>query len=349
MVFPLVLLLAFAWNGFLVAQSNILDLGIFKKPNDPGKLEVRIRPAQNVTNAAYSAGVFTVRFPSNYGVTLSEVPGSSPYGFTFAGPVGKEDGYDYYRYQFAGSVFIVNWDKWKEYPALTLQINGIPKSNGVFELFTGNTWTREQNADYYQELNARDAQRRFYYLPSNKIISFLAIPMGGKNVQLDWNFESETDLEFTQIEYSVDGIDFKPIGVVPAHEGITRAASPYEFLHENVPSNVNFYRLLLADINGEEHYSQIRLVNFDDPDSDFSVFPNPSSGPLTLLGRNLDRYEDGVQYQLVDNNGRILHFGPVTDEQTSLDFSGTAAGTYFLKLWSEQEQVAMFKVEVVKK
>jgi hypothetical protein len=348
-VFSLAVLLALAFNGFLAAQSNILDLGIFKKPNEPGKLEVRIRPAQNVTNAAYSAGVFTVRFPSDYGVTLSEVQGSSPYGFTFAGPVGKVDGYDYYRYQFAGSVHMVSWEKWKEYPALTLQINGAPPSNAVFQLTTGNDWTREQNAEYYQELNAMEAQRRFYYLPGNKIFFFFAIPKGGKNVQLEWKFESDTDLEFTQIEYSVDGIDFKPIGVMPAHDGVTRAVSPYQFLHENVPSNVNFYRLLMADVNGDEHYSQIRLVNFDDLDADFSIFPNPTSGPLTLLGRNLENYDSDVQYQLVDNNGRILHFGPVTNGQTNLDFSGTAPGTYYLKLWSGQEQVAMFKVVVVKK
>jgi hypothetical protein len=344
-IFFFVTLFAFALCGVSYAQPNpAIDLGIFKNANDPSKLEVRLRPTQDVLNRAYSGGVFTVRFPSDYNVTLSEVTGSSPYGYTFAGPVGKADGYDYYRYQFSGSVYMVNWNKGQQYPLLTLQINGNPPPDAYFALVTNTPWTRSQNGDYYQEINAMEWQRKFFFLPKRTIL-FDAKALPERQVQLDWEFESEIPLEYTEIEYSTDGIDFVNIGVVPGQEG---GGVDYTFIHEKVLSDFNYYRIRMVDEDGGEEYSPVRLINFSDLDADFYAFPNPTQGPLTLVSRNLDKYGSGLNYQVVDNTGRILTFGPVTNQDIRIDLSDMAPGAYYLKLWSGAEQVAMFQVALVK-
>ncbi|MBK7408008.1 MAG: hypothetical protein IPJ40_07960 [Saprospirales bacterium] len=323
--FILTVFISMLASGAIWAQSGIIDLGIFKEKGDASKLEVRLRPTQHVVNGAYSGGVFTVAVPSSSCATLSVVPGSTPFGYSFAGPVGQQDGYDYYRYQFSGSVYYVDWQKGKEYPLITLQINGEIPPKGAIKLLTDDTWSRAHNANFYQELNSMEVQRKFYYLSSSKLIFFLATAKPGNNVQLEWGYEAETELDFTEIEYSVDGVEFRKISDMPAHADITRAASPYQFLHENVPANVNYYRLLLVDGNGVEEYTPIRVINFTDLDSDFTVFPNPTSGPLMLVSRNLEEYTEGVNYQVTDNNGRVLFANTV----------GVTILTWICRIWRQ--------------
>ena len=332
-------------SASLVAQSAILDMGIFKKSFDRKKLEIRLRPTEDVVNGAYSGGIFTVRYPLAYGVALDVVPNSALYSYSFAGPVGQHEGYVYYRFQFAGSVNMVNWEKGKEYPIMTLQINGDVPPGAKFELASKNDWTRAYNADYYQELNGLELQRGFYYLPI-KVRSFFAIPMPNRTVKLDWEFESDIDLDHSEVEYSADGRGFDLIGLTPAHTDTDRASSEYIFTHITPQPGVNYYRIRMVDINGHVEYSPVRAVNFDDLDADFSVFPNPTSGPLTLVSRNLAKHAAGVHYQLIDNSGKVVQFNNVTDDNVTLDLSKMAAGSYFLQVMTDKEQLEKFKIVV---
>jgi hypothetical protein len=100
----------------------------------------------------------------------------------------------------------------------------------------------------------------------------------------------------------------------------------------------------MVDINGEVTYSPVRVINFDDIDADFAVFPNPTSGPLTIASRNLAHYPEGVNYQIIDNSGKVLWFDRITTDNLSTDLSKLPAGAYFVKLLSGQEQLAKFKV-----
>jgi len=346
--FLLITCITLLLNGGVSAQANLVDLGIFKKPSDHSKLEVRVRPIADVTNAAYSGGVFTVRFPTSYGVTLSVVPASSPYGYTFAGPVGQADGYDYYRFQFSGSVFMVNWHKNTEYPVLTLEVNGTPPPKAVFELVTKNDWTRANNAEYYQEVNAAEAQRQFYTKPL-KMTAFKAWALPDHTVRLAWAFESETDLAYSDVEYSTEGRDFGRIATTPADNSTDRTSPDYTYQHLKPQAGMNYYRIRMVDINGVVEYSSVRALNFDEPDADFAVFPNPTAGPLTLVSRNLDTYTAGVQYQVLDNTGKVVRFDRLVDENLTLDLSGLASGGYNLRILNGQKQVAKFQVAVVSK
>lgn len=335
-------------NGLFAQSAGFLDIGLFKKTSDHSKLEVRLRPTQTVANGAYSAGIITVRFPESYGVTLSEIPGSSPYGYSFAGPVGQSDGYVYYRYQFAGSVHMVNWQKNTEYPLLTLQVNGVPPPNAFFELVTKTDWTRANNADYYQELNALEVERQFYTLPL-KLTSFKVRALPNRSARLDWEFESETTLAYSEVEHSADGNYFGQIATTPGDNSTDRTSPEYTYQHAKPKSGMNYYRIKMVDINGVVEYSPIRALNFDDLDANFAVFPNPTAGPLTLVSRNLDTYTDGVQYQLVENTGKLIRSDRVVDDNMTLDLSQMPAGAYFLRVMNGQKQVATFQVVVANK
>lgn len=332
--------------GVAYAQAPVIDLGIFKRPSDPGKLDIRLRPAADVVNGAYSGGVFTVRFPAAYESTLSAVAGSAQFGYAFAGPVGTQDGYQYYRYQFSGSVNTVNWEKGQEYTILTLQVSGNSPKNARFELVTDDPWTKAHNGNFYQELNGGELQRQFY-TKALRIFAFDAEAMRGRKVKLSWEYESPVTLSHSELEYSKDGLQFVKLTEVPAHDANDRISAAYEFIHEQ-PQTVNYYRIRMVDIEGEAEYSSVRVVNFDDPDADFSVFPNPASGPLTLVSRNLAKFGAGVQYQLSDSAGKVLLSGQVTQDNTLLDLSKMAAGAYHLGVLSEKEKIAAFKVVLIR-
>lgn len=338
------LLLLTAW-GQVIAQTPTVDLGIFKKSNDRNKLEVRLRPAMKVVNGMYSAGIFTVKVPAEYGVVLDVVPNSARYGYTFAGPVGQDDGFHYYRFQFSGNINTVNWEKDVEYPVITLQVVGNPPAKAYYELTTNDSWTRKHNGDYYQELNGLEQQRAFYKLPF-KVHSFYATGLPDRKVLLDWEFDSDAELDYSEVEYSTDGRTFGQIGSVPAHAATDRAATTYNFVHNTPQTNINYYRIKMVDINGSVDYSTVRSVNFDDLNADFSVFPNPTTGPVTLISRNLAKYGAGVDYQLVDNSGKVLAVNTVSNDNQVIDLSRYAAGAYYIKIISKDEQLARFQIVV---
>ncbi|MFZ2898090.1 MAG: hypothetical protein WA004_05680 [Saprospiraceae bacterium] len=157
------LLALLSFTGRLSAQAYV-DMALYNNPPCSDKLEVRLRPTQDVNNLNFSAGIFTVRFPSSLGGSLSVM--SSPYGYSFAGPAGTDGTYDYYRFQFVVNNF-VTWTANQEYVAAILQYSGGPAVGG-FELITGVTWTMDNNGDFYVELAGDERQGIFYLTPSGE-------------------------------------------------------------------------------------------------------------------------------------------------------------------------------------
>lgn len=145
-----------------LSAQEILDVGIFNDPAGSDKLQVRLKPTETVTNGNHTAGVFTVRFLSTYGVTLTApTPLNNPlfrYGLANQGTDGT---YNYYSFSFV-SPFTVNWTAGVEYPIAILQINaGCGNGNGTFEVIN-NTWTNDNNGDVYLELNGIESQNIIY-------------------------------------------------------------------------------------------------------------------------------------------------------------------------------------------
>jgi hypothetical protein len=153
----LIIFLSFAFAQSLAAQAYI-DMTMQNIPVNSNKLEVRLRTTDLVTNGLYSSGVFTVRYPTALGGTLSVF--SQVYNYTIAGMPANSGGFTYYRFQFATN-YTVNWNACEEYIAVTLQYSGGP-ANGAFELITGVPWTNQNNGEYYQELDGQERQGVFY-------------------------------------------------------------------------------------------------------------------------------------------------------------------------------------------
>ena len=335
--------------GFLVAQVKYIDLGIFNNPAGSNKLEIRAQTILAVTNAPWSQGIFTVRFLHSYGVTLSVF--STPYGFTVQNiGINQPDGYDYYSFYFTQGNTVTWAVAPAEYVVAVLQNSGMGNGTGTFELITGVTWTIDNNANYYIELNGGSRARTFYNnsamnvpLPVN-LLSFTAQGQNDHTALLNWKTASEVNLAYYGIEHSTDAVKFNSIGkVVREAENIK---GEYNFIHTQPQAGDNYYRLRIVDLDGSFKYSDIRTVVIGDKRNDFSLKPTPTTGPLALISQNLDQYPAGLRYQLTDNTGKLLQTDLIINEKTDFNLSTYAAGIYYLTVFTDQEQVKQFKVIV---
>ena len=155
------LLLILAAPCLLPAQIT-LDIGIFNQPAGSNQLEIRLIPNQTLTNAVYSAGVFTIRYPQSYGVSLVAPTNlnASLFNYNLANQ-GIAGGYQYYSFSFV-SPYTINWTAGSAYTiALIHIVSGSSSGTGTFEI-VNDAWTAAHNGDVYQELNGNVAQGIIY-------------------------------------------------------------------------------------------------------------------------------------------------------------------------------------------
>ncbi len=148
-----------------VSENPLVNIAIYNEPAGSDKLVIKIKTTADILNSYYTAGVFTVKFPTSYNVSLSVFSTSSPYyDYAIALPLGQSGGYDYYRFSFVSNGQTpVNWYANQEYPIAILQQSGSCAGTGTFTI-ANDAWTADffNNAAYYQELNSAEVQGVIY-------------------------------------------------------------------------------------------------------------------------------------------------------------------------------------------
>lgn len=341
--FPIALL--FLINGV----SAQVQFGIFNSPSNSNRLEIRLKSTQTVTDASFSSAVFTVRFLKTYNVTLSVVTGAAtnPYGFTFVSPAGDDGTYKYYRFYFV-NFFTVNWNAGQEYLATTLQHNNAGSGTGTFELVTNIPWTNTNNGNFFVELDGLFVHNGFFQATAAaplpvELLHFNAKALPDGSAGLDWESGTEKDLAYYEIEHSTDGQNFQAIHKMP-RQGRESLRTQYNYVHKTPAAGNNFYRLRMVDNNGAFEYSPLRQVVMDRENADFTVLPSPTNGPVALTSRRLEKYPEGLLYQLTDNNGRLIRTDRIVSERTDFDLSNEPSGTYYLNVLSDRARIMQFPI-----
>lgn len=77
----------------------------------------------------------------------------------------------------------------------------------------------------------------------------------------------------------------------------------------------------------------------------YAVYPNPTSGKLTLkLDASTTTNIQSMSYQLYDVNGKMLRNDRLKEFETSIDMSDFVSATYFLKVTNINKEVKLFKI-----
>lgn len=353
-------LLSFACLSLISLDANCqdacLDIGIFNNPVGSNKLEIRLKPNQDVLDKDYTGGRFTVRYPASSGVSLSvlsTLPYNNKYSYfktAVGNPVASTENtigiYTYVVFNSSpGSPPKLNLTAGTEEVILTLQISGIGTNSVPFELVTGISETSVLgglNGDYYQELNGNadvGAQNIVYntstavVLPI-ELLSFKAEKEEDKTA-VQWDVINEKDLTYYAVERSIDGSNFKTIDIEKPRAKNENEKVRYGFLDEKPDLGVNYYRLQLKDLNDQVTYSKTVSVDFGSKIK-AKTYPNPFSTDLSVEIDIEKNIKGDVLIDLLDMTGKIVQTKKLVAQGRRVNFNlptnDLVPGTYVIRM-----------------
>ncbi|MFK8008439.1 MAG: T9SS type A sorting domain-containing protein [Saprospiraceae bacterium] len=149
-------------------------------------------------------------------------------------------------------------------------------------------------------------------------------------VRVHWETISETNNEYFSIEHSSDGERFESIGLKDG-AGNTTERQFYTLKHKNPITGLNYYRLKQVDFDRKFSYSNIEVVNFDEPHS-VGITPNPFLDEIKI---NLEKsYTRDTQFNITDITGKIVYTGLIEKDQLStiINLSNLQSGVFILRI-----------------
>ena len=160
--------------------------------------------------------------------------------------------------------------------------------------------------------------------------SYIKAELQNKNGLISWGTTTEINTKEFAIEYSANGINFKPIGTQIA-AGNSSSNMDYAYTHVNLPSGLNYYRIKQIDNNGQYKYSEIvTLLNKNGLKNNL-LAPNPASNYSILI---LNKPANNTVVNIYNNTGQLMKKITVANglEFYSLDVSTFAKGKYLVEI-----------------
>ena len=152
-------------------------------------------------------------------------------------------------------------------------------------------------------------------------------------VGLTWATTTETNNNYFTVEKSKDGSNFEFVEKVAtkALNGNSDIQLNYTGYDASPYNGLSYYRLKQTDLDGQNKYSEIQTVNFDQNSGQVSVYPNPTRGQVFIKG--ITSNQNTVKIEWYDAGGKLL-------TQESASVSGGLAilnphfnnGIYLLKI-----------------
>ncbi len=161
-----------------------------------------------------------------------------------------------------------------------------------------------------------------------------------KNALIVWQTSQEINTSDFIIERSADGVIFFPIGSVEA-AGNSSAMKKYSFTDQQPLQGTSFYRVKMADIDGNAKYTSIVKINTGVLKNTISVFPNPVTR-LTTINLTADAASQ-LQFILYDYKGSLIDKKKISllagTNSFSIDMSKFSKGIYRAVLtWANETQ-----------
>lgn len=211
--------------------------------------------------------------------------------------------------------------------------------NNVYTLLNSFTYTGG-----YLPVNSSLVEVDLSIIPVS-LLEFNAKPVAG-NALLNWRINEDAAISEIDIERSVNGNDFYHLAYITA-SSIISSIHNFQFTDTKVFTGKNFYRLKIKSINGNFTYSEIRLVNFDNP-ATLLVYPNPVKNAITISFPE-SWMRQPVNLSLFDQQGKQVFSKTLDDvkqvEQISLGL--TANGIYLLRFQRSGKTTTWKKIVVI--
>jgi hypothetical protein len=164
-----------------------------------------------------------------------------------------------------------------------------------------------------------------------------------KNVVLNWITENEINTNFTNVEFSNNGLEWEIIGKVMNNNYYGK--NEYSFTHKLINNNLLvsklYYRLKQVDLNDKYSYSEIRQIANDNFQTTIKIYPNPVfNGKLNIdFG---DEIKTKTNYIIATLDGKIVKEGFINFRVQTIDVPSLKKGIYVLKFDKKQ---TLFTIE----
>ncbi len=168
------------------------------------------------------------------------------------------------------------------------------------------------------------------------LLTFNAKRNGSVN-SISWSTSQELNSQYFAVERSSDGIHFSQIGRVAA-AGNSSTQRTYQFSDPSPFKGVNYYRLMIVDVDNSVKYSLVRnvknlgLLNF-------VLYPNPVKDKL-MIDIDVERTGKG-EITITDINGRDVYRTQLSLQQgvntIPIDVIRLVKGTYFMKMQTSDD------------
>ena len=149
---------------------------------------------------------------------------------------------------------------------------------------------------------------------------------------LNWHTSTELNTAHFIIQHSTDGSSFTDIGTVKAAGS---GANGYSFTDTHPSNGTNYYRLQSVDKDGASTFSKVVSCEWLVVSKQFTVFPNPAHGNVTINGNHI------ASVLVVDNLGRVVKTVSLKNATNpDLSVGGLQAGVYHLLVQTSDGKVS---------
>lgn len=179
--------------------------------------------------------------------------------------------------------------------------------------------------------------------------SFDALATEEGTVDVFWQTISERNNDYFTIERSQDGKYFENIGTVDGAGNSTNKID-YEFVDEDAPSGISYYRLRQTDFDGKTEVFEPVSVMISRASESIAIerlYPNPFSNEFTIEFSS----EGGapVTFTMQSMNGSIVHAEEITSHSSTNSYTFRQGntippGTYLAILTSRNGQRVTKKI-----
>jgi hypothetical protein len=199
---------------------------------------------------------------------------------------------------------------------------------------------------YVKVTNFSTSEFAYYFLKNSLTASGAALPVTFINFDgvlqndqalLHWSTSAEINNRGFEIQKSMDGQAFHPIGFVEGH-GNSSVDNDYSFTDSKVPGGYNYYRLKQVDLDGNFIFSS--TIRLDVKKFDWSIAGNPITSN-SWVQLNLAKTST-VAVQIITIDGKIIKTitrGTLTGGAYSipLNLGNAPAGIYIIKLITDSQ------------
>jgi len=170
------------------------------------------------------------------------------------------------------------------------------------------------------------------------LLSFTA-NKSGPDALLQWITVKEGNNSGFVVENSEDGLQWLPLGFVPMKKAEGNNHVYYDFNHPEPGAGKQYYRLKQVDLDGKEHYSSVRSLNFEHRQA-LNVYPNPAKEKVTVTG--LKGYDKLHIYEMT---GRLVTTITLQGRDVlEISLHNYSGGVYNLRVSDRQGRVQSFRV-----